>query len=341
MSSKLVTVFGATGTQGSAVLRSLQSNTSNTFKLRGITRNPSSDSAKDLSSFGIETVQADGWDKASLVSAFEGSWGAFVNTNSEDPVILNPEDGRTESKLGKIIVDAAVEAKVEVFVYSGFNSVKEITKGEISAPGYDDKSAIFEYAKSTGAFKSVICASPGWYFESFLMTNVGKVFGGFPFIPSEDGTYVFRVPKWGGKEDVPFLAVADDFGDIVHGIFLEPEKWDGRVAQGVSQIGTFDEAVKAFEKATGKTSRFEAIENWKDLNVYGIPSLENVKLMFAFTQVSGGRYFGDETEVETSIALKKKGAAARGKAGEEMKLSTLESFFTREFGKRRPTKSPL
>ena len=96
MSSKLVTVFGATGTQGSAVLRSLQSNTSNTFKLRGITRNPSSDSANDLSSFGIEVVQADGWDKASLVAAFKGSWGAFVNTNSEDPFILNPEDKRTE-----------------------------------------------------------------------------------------------------------------------------------------------------------------------------------------------------------------------------------------------------
>ena len=84
---------------------------------------------------------------------------------------------------------------------------------------------------------------------------------------------------------------------------------------------------------TRKKSRFEAIENWEDLNVYGILSLENVKLMFAFTQVSGGRYYGDETEVETSIALKKKGAEARGRAGEEVKLLTLESFFAREFEK--------
>jgi hypothetical protein len=118
-----------------------------------------------------------------------------------------------------------------------------------------DKSAIVEYAKSSGAFKSVITASPGWYFENFLMTNVGKIFGGFPFIPSEDGAFVFRVPKWGGKEDVPFLAVGDDFGDIVHGIFLEPEKWDGRLAQGVSQIATFDEAVKAFEKGKSEQGR--------------------------------------------------------------------------------------
>ncbi|KAH7349164.1 hypothetical protein BKA66DRAFT_516541 [Pyrenochaeta sp. MPI-SDFR-AT-0127] len=329
MSSKLITVFGATSTQR-AVLQSLLSNTSNTFNLRGITRNPSSDSAKVLTSFGIEVVQADDWDKASLVAAFKGSWGAFVNTNSEDPVILDPEDN----------------AKVAVFVYSGFTSGKKITKGEIVTISYDDKSAIFEYAKSSGAFESVISASPGWYFESFLMTKVGKVFGGFPFIPSEDGTYVFRVPKWGGKEDVPFLAVGDDFGDIVHALFLDPKEWDGRIAQGLSQIATFDEAVKAFENGKfgqdnrelltnipqllGKKSRFEA--NWKDLNVYGIPSLENIKLMFAFTQVSGERYYGDETEVETSIALKKMDAEACGKSGEKTELSTLESFFAREFG---------
>ena len=65
--------------------------------------------------------------------------------------------------------------------------------------------------------------------------------------------------------------------------------------------------------ATGKKSRFEAIETWKNLNVYRIPSLRNIKLMFAFTQVPGGRYYGDETEVKTSVMLKRKADEARGK----------------------------
>jgi hypothetical protein len=59
---------------------------------------------------------------------------------------------------------------------------------------------------------------------------------------------VLRVSKWGGKEEVPFIAIGDDFGDIVHGVFLEPEKWTGKLVQGVSDIKSFDEVVAAFER---------------------------------------------------------------------------------------------
>lgn len=139
MSSKLITVFGATGAQGGSVIRSLLANTSKSFTLRGITRNPDSASAKELSSSGVEVVKADGWDKESMVAAFEGSWGAFVNTNSDDSVFQNPEEKRTELDLGKIIVDAAVEAGVEVFVYSGMASARESTGGKFPVDGFDSE----------------------------------------------------------------------------------------------------------------------------------------------------------------------------------------------------------
>ena len=83
---------------------------------------------------------------------------------------------------------------------------------------------------------------------------------------------------------------------------------------------------------TGKKSRFEEIVKWQDLEVYSIRALETVKLMFAFCQESGGRYYGVETEVETAAKLKKKAAEASGKTGEETKLLTLEKWFGREFG---------
>jgi nucleoside-diphosphate-sugar epimerase len=137
MSSKLITVFGATGAQGSSVIRSLQANTSKTFHLRGITRNPESPSAKTLSKSGVEVVKADGWDKESLVAAFKGSWGAFVNTNSDDSVFHNPEETRTELDLGKIVVDAAVEAGVEIFVYSGMASARESSGGKVPVDAFD------------------------------------------------------------------------------------------------------------------------------------------------------------------------------------------------------------
>ena len=82
--SKIITVFGATGQQGKSVVLSLLDNKS--FHVRGITRNPESEAAKQLHSLGASVVKADGWDAEELVKAFEGSWAAFVNTNSDDPV---------------------------------------------------------------------------------------------------------------------------------------------------------------------------------------------------------------------------------------------------------------
>lgn len=266
------------------------------------------------------------------MAAFKGSWGAFVNTNTDDAVFENPEETRTELDLGKLVVDAAVEAGVEVLVYSGFNSAKEISKGKVENRAFDEKHAIGEYAKETGAFKSVIIASPGWYFENFLNKDLGPLFGGFPYIPSDDGAFVFRVPRWGGKEDVPFIAIAEDYGDIVHGIFLEPGKWNGKLVQGVSDIESFDDVMVAFERGTGKKARFEEVSKWQDLEIYGIRALEAIKLMFGFCQESGGRYFGDETEAITAAELKKNAAEASGKTGEETKLFTLERFFKRDFG---------
>lgn len=137
MSSKVITVFGATGAQGGSVIRSLQANASKAFALRGITRNPDSASAKGLSSSGVQVVKADGWDKDSMVAAFKGSWGAFVNTNSDDSVFQNPGEKRTELDLGQGIVDAAVEAGVEIFVYSGMASARESSDGKIPVEAFD------------------------------------------------------------------------------------------------------------------------------------------------------------------------------------------------------------
>ena len=117
-----------------------------------------------------------------------------------------------------------------------------------------DKHGIGEYAKATGVFESVIVVSAAWYFENFLPEDLAPIFGGFPYIPSEDGTLVYRTPKWGGKEDVPFIAMGDDFGDIVHGALLEPEKWNGKLIQGVSDIQSLEDVTKTFEKGKACSS---------------------------------------------------------------------------------------
>lgn len=84
VTAPLITVFGATGNQGGAVARSLAKNPS--FRVRGLTRNPTSSASQTLDSQGVEVHKADAFDKDSMLSAFAGSWGVFVNINSDDKV---------------------------------------------------------------------------------------------------------------------------------------------------------------------------------------------------------------------------------------------------------------
>lgn len=65
----VIAVIGATGLQGGSVLRELLK--TDQFKVRAITRNPSSDSAKKLAaSPNVQVVAADMNDVESLIIAF-------------------------------------------------------------------------------------------------------------------------------------------------------------------------------------------------------------------------------------------------------------------------------
>lgn len=83
-SKPLITIFGATGNQGGSVARSLLQNPS--FRVRGITRNVNSKASQALVTLGAEMVYGDGFDSALMEAAFAGSWGAFINMNSDDEV---------------------------------------------------------------------------------------------------------------------------------------------------------------------------------------------------------------------------------------------------------------
>ncbi|KAJ3526654.1 hypothetical protein NM208_g11086 [Fusarium decemcellulare] len=329
-SPQLITVYGATGSQGGSVVQSLLQNKSQFFKIRGITRNPDSDKAKALVEQDVEIVKADGLDKGQVIEAFRGSWGVFVNTNSDDPAVNQP-NGPNETDLGKIIVDAAAEAGVHHFVYSGMASASEITEGAVPNKAFEEKHAIGEYAKSKGVFETVNIVSPGWYMENHLVEEVAPAMGGFPFIPDEEGYLTLHVPRWGGNEEIPFIAIGEDYGDLVHGIFLDPAKYNGRLVQGISASETADKLVSDFAKLTGKKARFVPIEDWKTMETYGIEAFETVKRMFGFCQHSGGLYYGVPNDLDTAGDLKARAAEAKGEAGDKKKLTALEKFLEKYF----------
>ncbi|KAF5662224.1 family 1 [Fusarium heterosporum] len=330
MSPQLITVFGALGAQGGSVVQSLLQNKSQSFKIRGTTRNTDSEKAKTLASQDVEMVKADGLVKRDMVEAFKNSWGVFVNTNSDDPSV-NQTDGPSEFDMGKIIVDAAAEAGVRHFVYSGLASASKVTGGAVPNTAFDMKSAIVEYAKNKGAFETVNIVSPGWYLENHLVEEFAPVLGGFPFSADEEGYRTLHVPHWGGSNEIPFIDIGDDYGDLVHGIFLNPEKYNGQLVHGVSASETAEKLVVDFEKVTGEKARFVPIEDWKTMETYGEQSFETVKRMFGFCQYSGGLYYGVPNDLSSARELKARAAEAKGESRDTSELMSLEGFWKKYF----------
>lgn len=111
----LVVVTGATGQQGSAVIRHLP----RSVQVRAITRDPSKPAAKALEALGAQVVAADLLDRPSLDRAFAGATGVFGVTNFWDGMAQGkPLGADGEVRQGKNLVDAAKAAGVKHLVFS-------------------------------------------------------------------------------------------------------------------------------------------------------------------------------------------------------------------------------
>nr|GAT44905.1 predicted protein [Mycena chlorophos] len=141
MVARVVAVLGATGLQGSAVFSGLLQE--GTFTPRAISRNHESDASKALKAKGIEVVQADASDKASLVAAFAGCEVVFAMT------LTAP--GVDEVAQGKNMIDAAKQVGVEFFLWTGLPSMKKLSDGKYTqCTQYDQKAEIEEYLHASG-----------------------------------------------------------------------------------------------------------------------------------------------------------------------------------------------
>lgn len=112
-----------------------------------------------------------------------------------------------------------------------------------------EKFKIQQYILTRG-FETACFIAGGWYFENFYWS---KLSGGFPFEPETNATgeevYTIRYPSWGPPSaKLAFVAIQDDFGDFVHGMLLDPQKWNGKVVLAASGLLSWPELIDGFEK---------------------------------------------------------------------------------------------
>jgi uncharacterized protein YbjT (DUF2867 family) len=260
-SDKIILVTGATGLQGGSVARHLQRD--GRFKVRALTRDGSSARAEGLQKLGVEVIEGDLADRASLKSALDGAYGVFGVTNYW-------EHFDKEIEHGKNLTDAAAESEIQHFVCSTLPSPREITGGELSVPHLETKAEIERYVKKRGLPATFVHVA--FYYENF--------FSYFPPRKQEDGSYAFGFPQ----SDTPLTAVCvEDLGGVVAAVFNDRDRFLGRTVTVAGDVLPPQEYAAAMTGVLGKQVRYNYIPR-EVFASFGFPGAEDLADMFEYNR---------------------------------------------------------
>jgi len=235
MSEKLtVLVIGATGNQGGSVVKALLPKG---HKIRTITRNPDSDTAKKLIDQGVEVFKGDLTDFDSLVKAAEGVDTIYAMTTSF-------EDGtEAETKQGMTIADAAKKAGVGHFI---FGSVSDADKNT-GIPHFESKYKVEEYIATLDMPYTI--SAPVFFIDNYLAPFM------LPTI-KEEGKI-----KQGMPDDRKLQHVSvKNIGEFVAALVERRESVFGKRFNFAGDELTGPEIAEIISKASGKKIAYEGFD---------------------------------------------------------------------------------
>ncbi|KAI0443257.1 NMRAL1 protein [Xylaria telfairii] len=280
---KIITIFGATGKQGGAIVKQFLSDPqlNKSWSVRGVTRDVSKDSAKKLASQGAEVVAANLDNKESLLKAVAGADTVFAVTNYWEKL-----DMALEEQQGRNIADASKEAGVKHLIWSSLLNVTKLSGGKLARVyHFDSKAHVEEYIRSIGV--------PATFFmPGFYMSNIP---GGM--LSKRGENWVFSLPI-ASTSPIPLYNPADT-GKYVKGIVNNKEALLGKRFTGATEYLTAQGVIDTFKSVfpeAGKTAGY--FETPKDafygfMKSTGLPEFavdemyENMVLMQDFGYYGG------------------------------------------------------
>jgi uncharacterized protein YbjT (DUF2867 family) len=227
VSDKTILITGVTGHQGGAVAQALQGSG---FRLRGLTRKPESEQAAALARHGVDLVQGDLDDEASLRRALAGAWGVFGVQNSWEAGV------EREEAQGKRLATLAREAGVEHFVYTSVGSAHTRT----GVPHFDNKWRIEETVRVL-RFPSHVILRPVFFMENLLT----------PF-SLQGSTLASAI---GPRTKLQMIAV-DDIGWFGARAFIDAAALNRREIDLAGDVRTMPEAAEILTQALGRPIAF-------------------------------------------------------------------------------------
>ncbi|KAL3474622.1 hypothetical protein BJX99DRAFT_231328 [Aspergillus californicus] len=260
--SKTIAVLGATGNQGSGVIRALLAQP-NTFHVRAITRSTTSAPAQALQAkykddVRFHLVEADMYDTQTLLDAFRGVYGVFAVTNNRLPgrKIEAEGDLRHELEAGWNVVAAAKTCGVKHLVLSSLPNITLASEGRFQKVfHFDHKAQIEEWARSQlpGA---VTALHPGLFYTNFNWDQYYRV--------AEDGRVRFCAPV-NGEKRADWVDPAFDIGVYAARIFhLGPEKTGSKIYPVVGPKYSFADMARIFQEITSREAFFSpsTLDEW-------------------------------------------------------------------------------
>ncbi|GAB1734836.1 hypothetical protein NU195Hw_g9320t1 [Hortaea werneckii] len=280
---KLLTIFGATGNQGGSIIDLVLASPelSTKYALRGITRDPSSAKSQALASQGVDMVQADLNDVASLQRAMQGAYGAFGVTDFW--AVMSKE---VEFQQGRNLFEAAKAAGVRHYVWSSLPWAEKLTEGVLRhVDHFDSKAMVEEYVEANKGGMVV-----SYYMPAMFLTMIKTL------VKAVDGTPMLSVPFPSDSIAWPLVDVRGDGGKYVMGLFEAGEKANGVRVNAVSTWTTPKEIVATLSKAAGQ----DVFYNPVSAEVFGgfFPEAIRAELVETLRLVGEYSYYGKGAEKE-------------------------------------------
>ncbi|GME51530.1 NAD(P)-binding protein [Neofusicoccum parvum] len=287
MAKKAIVVTGATGTQGSSVVRVLLQ--TGEWHVRAVTRNPEGEKAKALAAAGVEVVKADYDDEEAVRTAFSGAHAIFAVTNWWEYLrkgFTQAQAGDIEFRQGVTLARLAAEVKtLEHFIWSTLPAADVLTNGECPVPHFDYKAKVDRHirekipalaAKSTFLFF-------GFYPSNFAFFHMLKPMA----VPTAPGKYLWLVPS-DSSANVPISGDMEKAPGVwVRQILANPQLTHGKYAAVCIEVVTLQQALAKWEEVTEKSAVFAQITPADFAKLYGLAGQE------ACTQLAFGEAVPD------------------------------------------------
>jgi len=271
---QIITVFGATGAQGGSLAYAILNDTNSEFAVRAVTRNVSSDKAKDLARLGAEVVVGDVDHPESVQKVLEGAYGAYFVTFFWDH--YSPEK---EIEQAKVFANAAKKAGIRHAIWSTLEDTREFVplhddrmptlNEKYKVPHFDGKGEANKYF--TQAAVPTTFFYPSFYWDNFIYFGAGPKKG-------PDGKLTLTLPigdaKMGG-------IAAEDIGRCAYGIFKKGHQLIGKKVGVAGEQLTGEEMAAALTKALGQPVVYNKIPA-TTYRSFGFPGAQDLGNMFQF-----------------------------------------------------------